>query len=470
MQKLADTVASFSGKRVLVVGDVMLDEFIFGDTQRINPEAPVPVVLVNRKEFRLGGAANVANNLVALGAQVILVSQIGNDDSGKILVKLIEQAGISHTLVVRNDIPTIKKTRVLARSQQIVRFDEEETSALPEENIKKVSANLSTTNSDTVIISDYRKGFICAEIVNAVLSKGIPVFADIKSANTRLVKGVFAVVPNLREAVQIAGKGSPEEVALKISQMLDTNAVIKLGDKGAMLCAKNSKTPVYLPSKKRKVFDVTGAGDTFISAFALSHLAGASLEECAVLANETAGIAVEKIGTAVVSQKELFSSLQNKTQKIVSQEELFAIVSASKKEGFTIVFTNGCFDMLHAGHVRMLSEAKKFGDILVLGLNTDASVRKIKGENRPVNKEQERAEVLASLASVDYITVFDEDSPIGIINALRPDVFVKGNSLSEAGKKEADFVKSYGGQFILLGALSDSSTTHTIKKIKGNQP
>ncbi len=468
MHNLADIVKRFSGKKVLVVGDIMLDEFIFGDTNRINPEAPVPVVLVRRKEFRLGGAANAAANLAALGAQVTLISQIGNDETGKILTQLLDVAQIKHVLVARDDMITIKKTRIVARNQQVVRFDEELICPPSIEALKKTILATSSVPADAILLSDYNKGFVVKEIVDTLKSRDVPLFADVKSAHAEFVKEAFAVVPNIHEAIQFAGSGTPEEIVAKISCALNTNAIVKLGDRGAIVHAKDSKTSFYVPTKKRAVHDVTGAGDTFISGLILAHLAGAKLEECVIIANETAGIAVEKSGTAIVQQEELFASLNQKNNKIVSKEELLIKVRDLKKEGRKVVFTNGCFDILHARHIRILSRAKDFGDVLILALNSDASIHKLKGEGRPVNTEQERAEVLAGLGIVDYVVIFDEESPISLIDALRPEFFVKGNSVSEAGKKEIDLVNSYGGQFVLTGSLSDTSTTKTIEKIRQN--
>ena len=481
---LIETVRQFSKaeKLVLVIGDVMLDRYLIGHVNRISPEAPVPVVLLKQSDDRAGGAANVAANLSGLGLQTKIVGCIGNDTAGTILKALMSASGIdTKDLMTSSARPTVSKTRVISGNQQIVRVDDESSSPFSsEENnqlIRHVQEALKAQPA-MVILSDYAKGLLstdsCQSIIDACKRLNIPVIADPKGRNYSKYRGVNALTPNKKETAEACGVAMEETETLllaaqklKESLQLDFLAVTR-GEEGISLLAGHEIK--HIPATAKKVFDVSGAGDTVIATLAAGLVYELCPEDALQLANIAAGIVVGKVGTVPVQQSELLKVLvnndgQSQIDKICDQEQLSDLVSQWKAGNLKIVFTNGCFDLLHAGHVTYLESAKKTGDKLILGLNTDRSVSALKGPTRPVIHEQDRARVLAALAAVDAVILFDEDTPLKLIDLIRPDVIVKGDDYTEEQVVGGAEVKSWGGKVQLIPLVQGRSTSNIIKKL-----
>ena len=481
---LIETVRHFreSKKVILVIGDVMLDRYLMGSVNRISPEAPVPIVLLNKSEERAGGAANVAANLSGLGISTQIIGCIGNDSTGQSLQQLITDAGIDIANIMTSTLrPTVSKTRVMGGNQQIVRIDDESTSAFTsnetEQLLSKVT-NALKAKPAMVILSDYAKGLLseatCQLIISQCKQLNIPVIADPKGRDYGKYIGATALTPNKKETAEACGVAMHETEALlnaakklKNNLKLDFLAVTR-GEEGISFIDNNLTQ--HIPATAKKVFDVSGAGDTVIATLAAGLVHGLSAHDALQLANIAAGIVVGKVGTVPVSQNELLKTLisedgQSQTDKICDKNQLLALVSQWKDCHQKIVFTNGCFDLLHAGHVTYLEAAKKTGDKLILGLNTDRSVSALKGPTRPVVHEGDRARVLAALASVDAVILFDEDTPLKLIDAIHPDVIVKGDDYTEEQVVGGKEVKSWGGSVKLIPLMQGRSTSNIIKKL-----
>ncbi len=481
---LIEAVRHFSDakKTILVIGDVMLDRYLMGSVNRISPEAPVPVVLLKESEDRAGGAANVAANLSGLGLHTQIIGCIGDDATGAILKRIIESSGVNTTLVMTSQQrPTISKTRVMSGNQQIVRIDDESAAAFTAEENAHLLNNVAKALSDKpdmVILSDYAKGLLsdasCKAIIQQCKQLAIPVIADPKGRDYSKYKGASALTPNKKETAEACGVAMHETEALlvaakqlKVDLDLDFLAVT-LGEEGISFIDKQHTT--HIPATAKKVFDVSGAGDTVIATLAAGLVHGLTPHDALQLANIAAAIVVGKVGTVPVSQTELLKSLvsedgQSQADKICDKAQLVAQVKYWKENQQKIVFTNGCFDLLHAGHVTYLEAAKKTGDKLILGLNTDRSVSALKGPSRPVIHEQDRARVLAALAAVDAVILFDEDTPLQLIDAIRPDVIVKGDDYTEDQVVGGAEVKSWGGSVKLIPLVQGRSTSNIIKKL-----
>ena len=471
------SIPNFSGLKVLVVGDLMLDQSWFGSTSRISPEAPVPVVQVRRSETRPGGAANVAINLASLGVQATISGLIGADEGGKELTSLLENAGVQTALSCSTRNPTISKLRVLSRNQQLIRLDTEDFfDATDSAAVSKVAAK-EVANNRICILSDYAKGSLAevGDIIKSCRDNNVPVLVDPKGTDFSRYRGATALTPNLGEFEAVAGKASDDEDliarARALCKELELEAlVVTLSERGMLVVSQNSD--VLLPTRAQQVFDVTGAGDTVIAVLAAGLAAGQGIEQAAAMANLAAGLVVAKIGVAAVTRTELNLALHGSGEGgrgVLSRDEALQVALEVKQRGERLVMTNGCFDILHKGHVAYLQEAKTRGDRLIVAINSDDSVKRLnKGESRPINPLQDRMEVLAGLAAVDWVVPFGEDTPADLIAAVLPDVLVKGGDykLEEIAGGEA--VIANGGHVEVLQFHEGRSTSSIIDAIRGD--
>ena len=479
---LASIVRHFGRARILVVGDVILDRYRIGDAQRLSPEAPIPVLRPSRSHDTPGGAANVAMNVVSLGGQAVLAGVIGDDDAGRAVGGLLRaQTRIEAALIVASGRPTTAKTRFIAGAQQLLRLDEETTAPLDEDTaaslLLRVDAALS--GIDVVILSDYAKGVLCDAVLGPLLdmiaAHRKPVIADPKRPDFRAYRGVTVLTPNeleVRVATHIDARFDAE--ADRAGQMaLDATGgdavLVKRSVKGLTLVRRGEKA-MHFPARAREVADVSGAGDTLVAGLAVALAVGAALPEAAMLANVTAGISVGKAGTATVAQAELlnalhFDGMASTERKVRELDDAKAQVGVWRAQGLRVGFANGCFDLIHPGHVHLLSRARAGCDRLIVALNTDASVRRLKGPTRPVQNEDARAVVMASLSPVDMVVLFDEDTPLELIRALRPDVLIKGADYTVDQVVGGDLVRAWGGQVLLVDLREGHSTTGTIRRM-----
>lgn len=486
MQTLIETVKQFGkttlGKakqHALVIGDVMLDRYLMGEVGRISPEAPVPVVLIKSEEARAGGASNVAANLALLGISTRLVGCVGADAEAKTLSQLIKACGVKANLISSKVRPTIAKTRILGGHQQMLRLDQEDSAIFSTADNTSLLQVLKVELAEkprVVILSDYAKGLlsesICQQIIALCQSHKIPVLVDPKGTDYSKYKGATALTPNKKEAAEACHTNSQDAdliskvAALKTKLGLSFMAVTR-GEEGISLI---DKTAHHLPATAQKVFDVSGAGDTVIATLAAGLMHDLTPLQSLELANIAAGVVVGKVGTVPITRADLLEALTAKqgneqAHKICDLAELDSKVNAWKQAKQKIVFTNGCFDLLHAGHVTYLEAAKKRGDKLILGLNTDRSVSAIKGPSRPVVHENDRARVLAALESIDAVILFDEDTPLKLIKALKPDVIAKGSDYTASQVVGGKEVQSWGGEIALIELVEGRSTSNIIRKL-----
>lgn len=479
--EVAKAVKRLPGVPVLVVGDLMLDEYLWGSTERISPEAPVPVVEVTRQEMRLGGAGNVISNLVALGCLVDLVSVLGVDADSEKIRRLLADKGIelSGVLPVENRVTT-RKTRVVATGQQMIRVDRESRAAIDAAVAEQMVANYQAflkKGVKVVILSDYGKGTLpetlLRRLIDMARKAAVPVLVDPKGYNFEKYAGASVLSPNRKEAALASGRlleSEAELVALGIEMRknlaLDA-LLITRSEEGMSLFLENG--PIHLPAIAREVYDVSGAGDTVIAVLGAAIGAGLGFAGAAELANLAAGVVVGKLGTSTVDCEGILNAALDQSseieRKILNRENLRSTLDLLRQRGRKIVFTNGCFDLLHVGHVKYLQAARKLGDVLVLGLNSDDSIRRLKGEGRPLINQLERSHILAALSCVDFVTVFDEDTPITLIERLRPDILVKGSDYAPEAVVGKDLVESYGGRIELIQFVDGKSTTAIIEKI-----
>lgn len=481
---LLDTVEHFysSGKKALVIGDLMLDRYIMGDVQRISPEAPVPVVLQRRYQENAGGAANVASNLVQLGIHCDICGCIGVDNEGDSLLTILQGLGIHTEYVYRSaDRPTISKTRIMSGNQQIVRVDLEDSQAFNTDEQSELQGLLMQAlgqHPDIVILSDYAKGLLSPELCQYVIQHcrqhKIPILVDPKGKDYQKYQGATALTPNKKEAAEACAVSINDNqilmqtaANLRQSLQLDFLAVTR-GEEGISLLSQDQIH--HISATAKQVFDVSGAGDTVIATLAAGLLHQLKPLQALQLANVAAGVVVGKVGTVPIKREELILTLANKesnqqTDKICTLAQLKEKVATWRQQKLKIVFTNGCFDLLHAGHVTYLEAARKTGDKLILGLNTDQSVQALKGPTRPVINEHDRARVLAALESVDAVVLFDEDTPLNLVNTLRPDVIVKGDDYREDQVVGGEQVKSWGGEVKLIPLVQGRSTSNILEKI-----
>jgi D-beta-D-heptose 7-phosphate kinase/D-beta-D-heptose 1-phosphate adenosyltransferase len=477
--RLSDALDRLGGARVAVVGDVMLDRYVYGEAERISPEAPVPVLLVSDEKPMLGGAGNVVRNLSALGARSAFLSVVGDDsDAEQIKALLREVAGTEAAIVPVLDRPTSRKTRFVTGGHQLLRVDRERTGPLAHGDEDAVIARVPAmvSGAGAVILSDYGKGVLTDRVIAAVMAAanaaGIPVLVDPKGLDYGRYRGAAVITPNrteLREATAMP-TGTSDAVAAAARKIIAECAIAAvLGTRGPQGMTLIERGGVHdIPAVSREVFDVSGAGDTVIATVAAGLAAGLPLLDAAQLANAAAGIVVGKVGTAVAYPDEIRAALSDldwRAGKILDRQRATEAVARWRALGQRVGFTNGCFDLLHPGHIHLLKQARAACDRLVVGLNSDASVQRLKGNGRPVQDEAARAAVLASLADVDLVTVFAEDTPQALIAALRPDVLVKGADYSLESVVGAAFVQSYGGKVLLAQLLPGHSTTATVAKL-----
>ncbi len=484
-QKLLNTVKQFGNTKnhALVIGDVMLDRYLIGSVGRISPEAPVPIVLLDSQNERAGGAANVAANLALLGITTHLIGCVGDDLEAKSLAKLIAKIGIQNQCFTSKNRPTIAKTRVVSGHQQMMRLDQESSAIFTVEENAALQANIYAAleaSPKVVILSDYAKGVfsldICQSIIATCKTKNIPVLVDPKGSDYSKYMGATALTPNKKETAEACNANINDvdliakAIALKDSIKLQFLAVTR-GEEGITLIDNDQNNNTHhLPASAKQVFDVSGAGDTVIATLAAGLMHGLSPLEALTVANLAAGVVVGKVGTVPITQADLIEALQAEqgsvqAHKICDLAQLLTKVATWKQLKQKIVFTNGCFDLLHAGHVTYLEAAKKRGDKLILGLNTDRSVSAIKGPTRPVVHENDRARVLAALESVDAVILFDEDTPLNLINAIKPNIIAKGSDYSASQVVGGLEVQSWGGEIALIDLVEGRSTSNIIKKM-----
>jgi D-beta-D-heptose 7-phosphate kinase / D-beta-D-heptose 1-phosphate adenosyltransferase len=471
----------FNGMNIWVVGDLMLDEYVMGAVERISPEAPVPVVRVRDTEHRLGGAANVARQVAALGAKVTLAGVIGEDAAGTDFLRLCEASNIDTRAVIRlSERRTTRKLRVLGHSQQLLRLDWEDVRpCTPQVSVRMVSKLTAGPPPDAIILSDYAKGVLTSETITAVTGlRGTgPVVVDPKHRDFTRYRGATTVTPNLRELEAAAGQSldadDPEAIAAAARPLALAAGfeamVVTLGDRGMLVVPVEGEN-IPVPAIQRAVYDVTGAGDTAISVLALSLAARATLHSAAQLANAAAGVSVGQIGAVAVDSGSIRDALTARPEgKILGREDLVARAATWRMAGKRIVFTNGCFDLLHAGHLSLLSQAAKLGDVLVLAINSDASVRRLKGPERPLVPQEDRAAVLAALGFVDAVTIFDEDTPLEVMQSVRPNVLVKGGDYKLEDVVGREFIEAGGGRVVLVQLTPEKSTTALVERIRGTK-
>jgi len=470
-------IPSFDRTHILVIGDVMLDRYWYGNAHRISPEAPVPVLHVTESQDRPGGAGNVALNLSALGCQVTLLGIIGDDEAGYTLEKQLQAAQVNCQFHRLADFPTITKLRVLGHHQQLVRLDfEKALDALKAENlIPDAKQLLHDHRIDALVLSDYAKGTLhhAQAFILAAKAAGIPVLVDPKSQDFSLYQGATVITPNQKEFEAVVGRCTDgEDMAARGYSLLrdyDIGALLVTRSEHGMTLLRENFSPLHLPARAREVYDVTGAGDTVLAVLAASLAAGESLDKAASLANTAGGLVVEKLGAVTVSVNELRQALQPSPQTpqagILTEAELVQALEDARALGDKIVMTNGCFDILHAGHVQYLEEAKTLGQRLVVAVNDDDSVRRLKGDTRPIIPLPERMAVLAGLRAVDWVVAFSEDTPERLIKHLQPDILVKGEDYRVEQIAGADHVIAGGGKVHLLTFKPGCSTSKVIKKI-----
>lgn len=469
----------FSQIRVLVSGDFMMDEYIIGNVRRISPEAPVPVVEVEQRKRRLGGAGNVICNLVSLGAGVRALSCLGEDEAGNDLISRMDEMKVDTRYLYRlPNRKTSRKTRIISKGQQFLRYDEELTEEAPETFTEFVKAGINDIfqGIGVVILSDYGKGGIPAAVsrllIDEARSRRIPVIVDPKGKDYQKYAKATVCTPNMQEFILAAGASErPDEeeihrLGLELCRSLGfQHLLITRSEQGmTLLCGETGEKKDF-PAMKKEVVDVTGAGDTVIAVFSLAAAAGFSPEDCCRLANRGASVVISKFGAATVSLEELQGRTETE-RKLLTREEAAALARQLKAQGQTIVFTNGCFDLIHAGHIASLKQAKSHGDILMVGLNSDESVRRLKGPERPVIGEENRAKLLGALSVVDYVVIFGEDTPEQLIRLLLPDVLVKGRDWCGREVVGESIVREYGGRVELVDLEKGLSTTGIIEKIR----
>ena len=473
------TIPDFAAARVLVVGDVMLDRYWQGPTGRISPEAPVPVLRVEDETRRPGGAANVAMNLGALGVDVTLVGLVGDDEHARLLEAQLRDGGVTPALQRVTTHPTICKLRVLSQRQQLIRLDFERPFTPAETVGLRERFADALTRVDAVIVSDYAKGTLgeVEDLIALARDRGVPVLVDPKGTDWRRYRGATLLTPNLPEFRQVAGEVIAEDTDIEtaarhLAASLDLDALlVTRGDQGMTLVPAQGEAR-HLPAHAREVYDVTGAGDTVIALLGAVLAAGLDMGEATSLANLAASLVVAKVGTASVTIGELEAAagVAVANHRIVDHAALLAALAPARARGERIVMTNGCFDLLHAGHVRYLESARALGDRLVVAVNDDASVARLKGEDRPVMPLAQRMTVLSALSAVDWVVPFAEDTPAGLIASVRPDILVKGGDYRPEAIAGHDAVVAAGGEVRVLEFVEGESTSALIDRIQTRSP
>lgn len=480
-ERLKTVLANFQGKKLLVLGDIMLDQYLWGMISRLSPEAPVQVVSELSRSTILGGAANTASNIKSLGGEAFLAGVVGDDEPARAVLQKLDEKGLNTKgIFTDKNRSTTSKNRVMAQNQQVVRIDKETCTQISQEISQAVASFVEEVirTVDGIIISDYDKGVVTPQLSELVISNAQKfkkvVTVDPKGLDYSKYRNATVLCPNIKEAgLATKTEIADEETLEKVGQMLLSNlncrgVLITKGSQGLSLFERG-RPSIHIAAVNSEVFDVVGAGDTVAAALGLALISGASLYEASLIANYAAGIAVRKVGTVAVEIKELAAMIDEwegiKSSKIKDLEQLRELVEEQRSRGKKVVFTNGCFDILHFGHLKYLREAKKLGDILIVALNSNSSVRALKGEARPWVDELERAEVLSALEFIDYTTIFDELTPEHLLATLKPDVHVKGGDYQEEELLEADLVRSYGGRVVILPYIEGKSTSGLAEKI-----
>ncbi|MAM49135.1 MAG: bifunctional heptose 7-phosphate kinase/heptose 1-phosphate adenyltransferase [Gammaproteobacteria bacterium] len=465
----------FQHARLLVIGDVMLDRYWHGSASRVSPEAPVPVVKVANREDRPGGAGNVALNIAALGSAVRLVGVVGDDETGLELYSRLKAAGVYCDFLQSEEKPTITKLRIISQHQQLIRLDFEKAFEASDIIGLQDKAKSLVDDSQVMVLSDYGKGALqdINDLIDLGRSRNIPIIVDPKGTDFTKYRGATLITPNLTEFEAVMGGSHNEEElvnkGLRLVRELNLEAILITRGEHGMTLIRPDSPELHLPARAQEVFDVTGAGDTVISVLAASMAAGDGFADATALANLAAGLVVGKLGTAAISGPELRRAMladQNSGRGVMTAEQLQIVVQDAKAHGEKIIFTNGCFDIIHAGHVGYLAVAKQLGDRLVVAINDDDSVRRLKGAGRPINPVERRMAVLAGLEAVDWVVSFSEDTPEPLLESLQPEVLVKGGDYTMDQVVGGSYVESYGGMVRVLEFLDNCSTSAIMEKMK----
>jgi D-beta-D-heptose 7-phosphate kinase / D-beta-D-heptose 1-phosphate adenosyltransferase len=481
-QVVHEIESEWAGKRLLVVGDVMLDKYIWGDVGRISPEAPVPVVRGIRHDEKPGGAANVAMNIACLGAKVVVVGVTGGDESERLLADGLRANGVIPQFVSSDEFETVTKMRILGGRQQMLRLDFERPGDIAQDVLARLVDRTieALPGSHALVLSDYAKGVITPAVCEALIPQarrlGIPVLVDPKGLDYSHYRGATTICPNVNELARAARLDPGDLEALLTAGEAMVNGLdlefltATLSERGIALVRPGNR--FVAPAQARQVFDVSGAGDTVIAVLALCLASGLNPETAVQLANLAAGIVVGKVGTVPVQKHELLAALGPQIalhgeDRVLTGEELVRRVKLWRANHERVVFTNGCFDLLHIGHIALLEQARRFGDRLIVAINSDASVRRLKGPTRPIVDQNARARVLAALAAVDAVVVFDEPTPLEVINTVKPDVLVKGGDYQAETIVGAREVAAWGGELKIVPLVEGFSTTRLIEKGAG---
>ena len=481
MNLLKETLYRLQSKKVLIVGDLILDEYIWGTVERISPEAPIQILESTSEHKALGGAANVANNLRALNCEVHICGKVGDDEQGRRLIELLKEKGIHvDGVLIDPHHPTSHKVRIIGSNQQILRIDRESkqpiTAGLQDMALDYLLNIIPAM--DGIICSDYQKGFLVEPIFRKLVGRAhsheISIAVDPKGPDYSRYRGVDVLTPNLHEVQQdystpIRDDSDLDRAVQQAFNVTQSRVILVTRGRQGMTLYENSGRRVHIPTEARDVFDITGAGDTVISVFGLGIFNNIDPADAAQLANKAAGIVVGKLGTATVNIEALASYLEGGSyqgdRKIVNLDECKYLVNAARNQGKQIVFTNGCFDLLHVGHIQYLQAARTRGDLLIVGVNSDQSVRLIKGPGRPILAEAERSKILAALSFVDYVILFSESTPERLISELRPDLLIKGDDYSIDQVVGREIVEAYGGRIELIPLVQGQSTTKIVQSI-----
>ena len=466
----------FRQARILVAGDIMIDQYWLGDTSRISPEAPVPIIKVGQSEDRLGGAANAALNCVSLGASASLAGIHANDAGGKSYQSLSQLHGIHVIETLCDKASTITKLRMISSGQQLLRADFEQSFSPAAQEAICENISSAIAEHDVLLLSDYNKGSLahCQKMIQAAKKAGKAVVVDPKGNSFEQYRGAYLLTPNMLEFETVTGKCSDEQDMFKKAEELITELELQAllltrSEKGMTLFLKDGSHQHY-NAEAREVFDVTGAGDTVIATLATAIASGIELKQAVGLANTAASLVVAKMGTSTITPLELNNALKRSqaNSALLPLEALQEAVKFEQSLGKKIVFTNGCFDILHAGHVQYLQEAKQLGDRLIVAVNSDASVKRLKGEERPINTVEDRMAVLSSLEAIDWVIPFEEDTPENLLKALLPDILVKGGDYAIDGVVGAEIIINAGGKVAVLSLQEGISTTRIIDSIKSS--
>ena len=469
---------SCKNTKALLIGDIMLDRYVFGKVNRISPEAPVPIFLAKDKKQVLGGAGNVFSNLVSLDVNTTLLSVLGNDSTASHIKKILKSEKKSKNFIFTEKKISSSKTRFLVNGQQLIRVDEETSNEISSAAVKFLLSHFKNQikKHNIVIISDYNKGIFTKSLLKEIIALSkeykIPVIVDPKNKDFSFYEKCTLITPNQLETSQVTNLNCNKDFEAEqcgkyiMRNFKIKNVLITRGEKGLSYIDK--KKSIHSATTKKEVFDVSGAGDTVLAIISICLANNIAIKDALNLANKAAGIVVGKIGTSAIKKNELFSNEKVSHNKILNKQQLVKLLKIYKKNNIKIGFTNGCFDILHQGHINYLEESKKLCDILIIAINSDSSVRINKGKSRPINDQKSRAKVLASLCSSDHVIIFNEKTPLNIINLIKPAVITKGSDYKESEIVGANQIKKWGGKINIIKFTKGASTTNIIKKLRMN--